>query len=489
LFTFSLPSLSLSQFFTFWQSVLLAILSKLAVLHETDHYKDSSDLQTALQDFIVCIEMCIAAIAHSYAFSVDDFYDQTRPLIVAPMFRSLFEVLDVSDVYVQDVQRVKKKALGRKKQRLQQQIRAGAGAGNGNDGGGRGGGGGNGGDVSVMIGSEQDVRSLRFPLMDPTSSSSESESEYEQDRIRIEERRIEIVHRDSRPSSSSYFPVAPPLGMSMVNGMLEDAPRSAFALSQKTTVVHGSGAGSISKSLFSSPATLSRPAPNPVLIPFIPTFDSTADGSTDGDSASSLPSNQIHNNTTSSNSVGADGVSISEREEEKMGKDPISFSLSHMTNRSGGGVEMEWMLREQESQEQQQEEQQQHSESQQPPSQEQQSSPDQSDHPSATGNSSIDFHLSMFSSENFSSENPVSNPIASTSDGIMNSSTEESNGVDQQAHSHEHENENEQADADGNQNSIHHEEVEEDRFRDLIQDEDENQDEEEEDQEIKIEAL
>jgi len=82
-------------FFTFWQSVALSIMVNIGVLRQTEEYT-AEDVATSLQvcqcacmrvhvtthhhcegahrvmasqDFLVCVEMFIASIAHHYAFS------------------------------------------------------------------------------------------------------------------------------------------------------------------------------------------------------------------------------------------------------------------------------------------------------------------------------------------------------------------------------------------------------------------------------------
>lgn len=103
-------------FFTFWQSVLIAILASFGILHETTNYTQA-EVVVALQDFIVCIEMLLAALAHHYAFSWKDFHDPEAPIHRIPgrpMLPALIEALNVSDVYVQDVRRVTAKSLKKK---------------------------------------------------------------------------------------------------------------------------------------------------------------------------------------------------------------------------------------------------------------------------------------------------------------------------------------------------------------------------------------
>jgi len=104
-------------FFTFWQSVGLAVLVRVGVIKPTETYS-TTNVVTGLQDFLVCIEMFLAAVAHHYAFHYKDFVDPNRPLIgdqarvhnltcaAAPLIRSLLQVVNVTDVYVGHVREV-----------------------------------------------------------------------------------------------------------------------------------------------------------------------------------------------------------------------------------------------------------------------------------------------------------------------------------------------------------------------------------------------
>ncbi|KAL9248755.1 LAZ1 homolog 2-like protein [Drosera capensis] len=59
-------------FATWWQSVGIALLCSLGVL------SDEEKIQTGLQDFLICIEMAIAAVAHVYVFSAEPY--QSTPI-------------------------------------------------------------------------------------------------------------------------------------------------------------------------------------------------------------------------------------------------------------------------------------------------------------------------------------------------------------------------------------------------------------------------
>lgn len=59
-------------FFSFWQAVGIAFLVKVGTIHATLSY-NVHEVASGLQDFLICIEMFLAAIAHHYYFSYKDF--------------------------------------------------------------------------------------------------------------------------------------------------------------------------------------------------------------------------------------------------------------------------------------------------------------------------------------------------------------------------------------------------------------------------------
>ncbi|MES1911045.1 MAG: hypothetical protein MHM6MM_009665 [Cercozoa sp. M6MM] len=99
--------------FTWWQSVALAILVSAGVLG--DEHEEGDKIAKQLQDFIICIEMFLAALAHRYAFPVKDFYDPGHANTFAePFFRSIFRAANMRDV-LQDVgETMPKPTLSRK---------------------------------------------------------------------------------------------------------------------------------------------------------------------------------------------------------------------------------------------------------------------------------------------------------------------------------------------------------------------------------------
>lgn len=99
-------------FFTYWQSMLILMLASLGVLHSTHNYTED-ELSVALQDFIVCIEMLVAAVAHHYAFSWRHFHDPEKETN-RRMLPALIEAFNVTDVYLQDVRRLTGRSLKKK---------------------------------------------------------------------------------------------------------------------------------------------------------------------------------------------------------------------------------------------------------------------------------------------------------------------------------------------------------------------------------------
>ncbi|RYG57113.1 OSTA/TMEM184 family protein [archaeon] len=59
-------------FFSFWQQMLISGLVFVNVIKPTLTYT-KDDVSKGLQDFVICIEMALAAIVHRYYFSYQDF--------------------------------------------------------------------------------------------------------------------------------------------------------------------------------------------------------------------------------------------------------------------------------------------------------------------------------------------------------------------------------------------------------------------------------
>ena len=59
-------------FFAWWQSVIIAILVGSSVITATEHLS-LDNIQTGSQQFLICIEMFLAAMAHRWAFAHTEF--------------------------------------------------------------------------------------------------------------------------------------------------------------------------------------------------------------------------------------------------------------------------------------------------------------------------------------------------------------------------------------------------------------------------------
>ncbi|KAK9794030.1 hypothetical protein WJX73_006148 [Symbiochloris irregularis] len=89
-------------FFSFWQSVAIALMVQFHIIRPTDFSYDVDDVAAGLQNFLICIEMFPAALVHAYAFPPRDYLDPS----IQPrqgLRHSLKVMFDVRDV-VDDMQ-------------------------------------------------------------------------------------------------------------------------------------------------------------------------------------------------------------------------------------------------------------------------------------------------------------------------------------------------------------------------------------------------
>ena len=95
--------IKLVVFFSFWQSVGIALLVRLKVIKENPLWTDynADDVSKGLQDFIICIEMFFAAVGHHYYFSHEEYKVEEKPdLSCCQKIKSLLDVSDVGgDMY------------------------------------------------------------------------------------------------------------------------------------------------------------------------------------------------------------------------------------------------------------------------------------------------------------------------------------------------------------------------------------------------------
>eukprot|EP01025_Chloroclados_australasicus_P041359 TRINITY_DN4377_c0_g2_i1.p1 TRINITY_DN4377_c0_g2~~TRINITY_DN4377_c0_g2_i1.p1 ORF type:complete len:371 (-),score=21.88 TRINITY_DN4377_c0_g2_i1:168-1280(-) len=104
--------IKLVVFFSFWQGVTIAFLTGIGVIRPSKNWDtyDAQDVASAIQDFLICIEMFFAALGHCWAFPVEDYVDPNLP--PRGFFANVRDMFDVRDV-VTDVHGVVDDAVHR----------------------------------------------------------------------------------------------------------------------------------------------------------------------------------------------------------------------------------------------------------------------------------------------------------------------------------------------------------------------------------------
>ncbi|KAF5897276.1 transmembrane protein, partial [Clarias magur] len=102
-------------FASFWQAVFIAFLVKVGVISQkhTWEWESVEAVATGLQDFVICIEMFLAAIAHHYSFSYRPYVREDDE---GSCFDSFLAMLDFSDIQAdisEQVRNVGRTVLGR----------------------------------------------------------------------------------------------------------------------------------------------------------------------------------------------------------------------------------------------------------------------------------------------------------------------------------------------------------------------------------------
>jgi len=65
-------SVKLIVFFTFWQSIAISVAVRAGLIHSTGHW-GARQVSSALNNYLLCIEMLVAAVLHTYVFAHRDF--------------------------------------------------------------------------------------------------------------------------------------------------------------------------------------------------------------------------------------------------------------------------------------------------------------------------------------------------------------------------------------------------------------------------------
>ncbi|GFR66706.1 transmembrane protein 184C-like, partial [Elysia marginata] len=92
-------------FLSFWQSLLIAFLAKIGVIPQNGpwvYYDNIHEVSTGIQDFCICIEMFLAAIAHYYSFSHKPFVNfAAEQQNCCSSFLMMWDVRDVGEDVVE----------------------------------------------------------------------------------------------------------------------------------------------------------------------------------------------------------------------------------------------------------------------------------------------------------------------------------------------------------------------------------------------------
>ncbi|XP_028638639.1 transmembrane protein 184C isoform X2 [Grammomys surdaster] len=101
-------------FVSFWQAALIALLVKVGVISErrTWEWQSAEAVATGLQDFIICIEMFFAAIAHHYTFSYKPYVHEAEKGSCFDSFLAMWDVSDLKDDISQQVRHVGRTVRG-----------------------------------------------------------------------------------------------------------------------------------------------------------------------------------------------------------------------------------------------------------------------------------------------------------------------------------------------------------------------------------------
>uniref|UniRef100_A0AAX7TM01 Transmembrane protein 184C n=1 Tax=Astatotilapia calliptera TaxID=8154 RepID=A0AAX7TM01_ASTCA len=99
----------------FWQAVLIALLVKVGVISDkhTWDWDSVEAVATGLQDFIICIEMFLAAIAHHYTFTYKPYVQEAEEGSCFDSFLAMWDFSDIRADVSEQVRHVGRTFLGR----------------------------------------------------------------------------------------------------------------------------------------------------------------------------------------------------------------------------------------------------------------------------------------------------------------------------------------------------------------------------------------
>lgn len=101
-------------FVSFWQAAIIALLVKVGVISEkhTWEWQTVEAVATGLQDFVICVEMFFAAIAHHYSFSYKPYVQEAEEGSCFDSFLAMWDISDIRDDISEQVRNVGRTVLG-----------------------------------------------------------------------------------------------------------------------------------------------------------------------------------------------------------------------------------------------------------------------------------------------------------------------------------------------------------------------------------------
>ncbi|XP_040274457.1 transmembrane protein 184C [Bufo bufo] len=102
-------------FVSFWQAVLIALMVKVGIIshNNTWGWKNIKDVATGLQDFVICVEMFLAAIAHHFSFSYKPYVQEAEEGSCFDSFLAMWDVSDIRADISEQVRNVGRTVMGR----------------------------------------------------------------------------------------------------------------------------------------------------------------------------------------------------------------------------------------------------------------------------------------------------------------------------------------------------------------------------------------
>uniref|UniRef100_A0A3P8UK20 Transmembrane protein 184C n=1 Tax=Cynoglossus semilaevis TaxID=244447 RepID=A0A3P8UK20_CYNSE len=102
-------------FVSFWQAVFIALLVKVGVISDkhTWDWKTVEAVATGLQDFIICVEMFLAAIAHHFSFTYKPYIQEAEEGSCFDSFMAMWDISDVRADISEQVRNVGRTVMGR----------------------------------------------------------------------------------------------------------------------------------------------------------------------------------------------------------------------------------------------------------------------------------------------------------------------------------------------------------------------------------------